>query len=119
VIVGVISEQPVARLKDVPVVLDQPFRTGVRFVDLALGAIFCQEPVLSQCLSVLLFRDPDAFCCLLLESLQLPGPNGQVCEDFKCHTSSFRSKMSLKSALRLARKGPNKLGLVASENLLC
>ena len=121
------------------VVLDQPLRAGVRLMNLALRAIAREEPVVAQCSCVLLFRDPDAFGCLLSEALQLSGSNCQVGEDLKGHYSSFKphdpktldcriaSLLEIRDAIsgnrRLsqpqpARKGPNEHGLAASEDLL-
>src|SRR4249919_536671 len=57
VIVCVVLEQLVASCEDVAVVLNQPLRSGVRLMNLALSAIAREEPVVSQGSCVLLFRE--------------------------------------------------------------
>jgi hypothetical protein len=60
VVVGVVPEQLRSSFEDVLVMLDQPFRPRVRLPNFALPAIVAEEPVITQCVCVLLLRDPDA-----------------------------------------------------------
>src|SRR5262249_28382669 len=79
----------IPRLQDVNVVLEEPFLIQIRLVDLALGSVLFDEPVVAKRLRILLFGDPHDLGCLRFESLQLTWPDLQVGVQFQmAHNSS-------------------------------
>src|SRR5262245_60058599 len=95
VVVCVVLEQLRSSFEDVPVVLDQPFRSRVRLPNFALSAIAAEEPVVAQRVCVILLGDPDALSRLFLEPLQLSRSNGHVCANFKRHRSSYGLRFNI------------------------
>src|SRR5512146_1495877 len=71
VVVRVLLEEDRARVHDVGVVLDQTLLAQVRLVDLALGSVLVDEPVVTQRVRVSLSRQPHDLGCLYLESFKL------------------------------------------------
>ena len=78
VTVGVILEQPGSGFEDIPVVLDESFRTRIRLTNLAFSPVQAQEPVVAQRVCVLLLSDPDSLRRLSLEAVEAPGAHGHV-----------------------------------------
>src|SRR5215469_8604881 len=68
---GVVPEPRVPHLNDMLVVLDEPFFAEVDLVDLAVGFVLVEEPVVTKGLGVLLLRQSENLGCLGRESLEL------------------------------------------------
>ena len=83
VVVRGLLEEDRPRFHDVRVVLDQAFFTQVRLVDLALGSVLVDEPVVAKGLRVLLSRQPHDLGRLGLEPLQLTWTDLQVSVHFQ------------------------------------
>src|SRR5262245_40198146 len=87
----VVPEEDCARFHDVEVVLEQPFFIHVRFVDLALRAVFFDEPVVTKRLRIQLLRNPYELGGLGFERFQLARADLQVRVQFELtHDSSFK-----------------------------
>src|SRR5262249_6805609 len=86
----IVSEKDLSRLQDVHVVLEEPLFIDVRFVDLALRAIFPDEPVVTKRLRIPLPGNPYELGGLSLEPLQLAGTDLQVSVQFEmAHDASL------------------------------
>src|SRR5262252_8606638 len=99
VIEGEVPEQDRARLHDVHVVLEEPFLIHVRFVDLALGTVFFDEPVVAKRLRVLVARNPYELGGLRFEALQSPWTDLQMRVQFKvAHGSLLHTVLGMRLA---------------------
>src|SRR5215471_10460352 len=78
-----VPEKDRPRFHHVRVVLEESFFIHVRLVNLALGAILFDEPVVAKRLRVLHARDSNELRRLRLKSLQLTGPDLQVSMHFQ------------------------------------
>jgi hypothetical protein len=74
-IVGELPEEYIQCFANVHTMLNQSLYALIGLTDFALGLITAEKPVIAERFRVLLFRLPDAFGRLLLESLQLPLAN--------------------------------------------
>src|SRR5690349_22291934 len=93
-IVGVVLEQGGSGVEDMPVVLDESFRTCVRLTNFAFGPIEAEEPIVAERVRVLLPGDPDQLRGLLLETLEAPAAYGHVCAQLQGgHSSSSHLKI--------------------------
>ena len=77
-----VSEQNRSRLQHVRVVLEESVFIHVRFVHLAFGSVFCDEPVVTKRLRILLPCDANELRGLPPESVELTGPDLQMRVDF-------------------------------------
>src|SRR5215471_422852 len=80
---GVVPEQRVPYRYDMLVVFDEPLFAEVGLVDLALGFVLVDEPVVAKGLGVLLSRQPENLSHLRLEPLELTWADLQASDDLQ------------------------------------
>ena len=89
---GEVPEPRVPHLKDMLVVFDEPLLAEVGFVDLAVGFVLVNEPVVTKGLGVLLLRQSEDLGCLSLESLELAWADLHTGDDMQIENGSSKKR---------------------------
>src|SRR6516225_5335928 len=89
---GEVPEPRVPRRNDMLVVFDEPLFAGVGLVNLAVGSVFVEEPVVTEGLGVLLLRQPEDLGCLGFESLELAWADLHTGDDLQMVYGASRNR---------------------------